>query len=712
MAMTKGRKSIFLLLLVLIGLTGCFEFRIPDINQAIVPPTMGVGPYEFYVTSQSINFDDLLSLAGDQLPLEDMREVFPEDLSGESDWFVYRYDMNETFNMDLGMSVDAVSSSISQSMILASYATQNISLSDPIEMQDLIDLSLLPDGAEVPVDSIEIEPDTSYMSFPMTRQRFATGTLEVTIDNDLECDLGAPISMLFYDSLTNTPITYPAGDSLKLEWTTPISPGSEATENASLVGIEFPKHVMVITQGYAAANGGDPDTLTVSPAMRTSSFNVTGAISNLEADLVEGDIESQNLNESSTLSFGDAVNQPGLSVEKVYLAPSHVSITINNTSSITGKMLLELASLDTSLNAGIQAFNTDSLAIPSEGTHTYYFPLNNASVDLSSDFEYSAFIHTPAQYTEIESDDEFEIEFAFYGTNPGDPIEIQSVDASFTDASFELAKASIEGFNLGEVFPSQFSGIELASVELTLDISSTITVPMTLDLELIGVKNAAADSTIISISQQITGVGGNPHIVIPNAADLINFMPDSMFFGGGISLSGSGNEELTQNVGVDIEVAVPLEFIINTPIEFPLPYIPLEKMDPLPDFLNDFTGMLTASVDNNFRFGVDLNVYAAHDTMYFNNPTYIDCVRTLAELELPVLDTTTQYLVLTKADYDFLAAAQDSNWLLLEATLNGRNDGQATTFVSTDSISVELFIRAEGTIAFDEIIPDTTGGDQ
>jgi len=73
---TKG-KSILLLLLVLIGVSGCFEFRIPEIGP-IVPPAVEFGPYEFYITSQSINFEDILEMAGDQISfLNDMREPYP-----------------------------------------------------------------------------------------------------------------------------------------------------------------------------------------------------------------------------------------------------------------------------------------------------------------------------------------------------------------------------------------------------------------------------------------------------------------------------------------------------------------------------------------------------------------------------------------------------------------------------------------------------------
>ena len=165
--MTKSRKSIVLLLLVLLGLSGCFEFRIPEIGT-IVPPKVSVGPYEFYVASMTITFDTLLSIIGDALPLEDFRETYPEDPSGETDWFVMRYSFNEEFPLDMGLEVDPVSSSISQSMEFVEFAMRNFDLSEPIELQDIItNIDLLPDGTPVPIDSLAIDPDTSYANFPM-----------------------------------------------------------------------------------------------------------------------------------------------------------------------------------------------------------------------------------------------------------------------------------------------------------------------------------------------------------------------------------------------------------------------------------------------------------------------------------------------------------------------------------------------------------------
>ena len=706
--MTKGRKSVILLLLVLIGLSGCFEFRIPEIPE-IIPPKVNLGPYEFYVTSMTVNFDTLLSFLGDELPLDDFRETYPGDPSGRADWFVMRDTFTTDFDLDMGMEVDAVSSSITQTMEFTEFETVSFALSEPIEMQDIIDLSLVPDGTPVPIDSVAIPPDTTYSHFPMHIQRFASGDLSVTINNDFQCYMGIPISMTFYDSLSGEIIEDGAGDTLRLLWDTHIAPGSSSMQSVSLAGVEFHESVMIITEAVLCGSGHDT-TLFSNDAMKTSSFSVTGSISNLVGDFVEGNLDGQSLVDSSTMDFGADLDDPNLSVDKVYLDTSHISIDIANTSTITGKILLELYSLDTSSDAGIQFFSTDSMDIPSDGSESYTFNLYNAAFDLTEDFKYKTYISIPDQYGQLEASDEFSVDFAFYGENPGDPIGIESVDATFNEMEYEFDDMTID-MNISEFIPEEFSGIEISTIDLSIDITSDITIPVTLDMNLIGIKNSGMDSIVLSISQQITGIGSDPHVVFDAAEDLINFMPDSLIFNGKVSLDGSGNMPLTQGMNIEGAFGVPFQFDITEPLSFSPGYMKM-GLDELPAFLDDFSGSLEAHVDNSFQFGVNFGIYAAADTIFFNNIAYADCVRTIAELTVPAMDTTTQQLVLTKEDYDFIAAREDSMYLLMDIELTGREDGQPTTFLTTDSVSLELFIQAEGTLDFTEFsLGDTTGTD-
>jgi len=708
--MIKSKKSVVLLLLVLIGLSGCFEFRLPEISP-IVPPKVEVGPYEFYVASMTITFDTLLNIIGDALPLDEFRETYPDDPSGETDWFVQRFSFNQDMPpLDMGLEVDAVSSSISQSMEFVEFSTRNFNLSEPIELQDVIDLSLLPDGTPVPIDSLVIDPDTSYANFPMDRQRFSSGTLSVTLQNDYQCYLGIPISITVYDSLTGAPIDDGTGDTLRLLWDTHVAPGESSEKQASLVGVEFPSTIMIITEGVICGSGHDT-VLTVSDEMKTSSFSASGSISGLVGDFVEGDLDPQVLNDTSVISFGDDLNDPNLSVDKVYLDISHVKISITNTSSVSGKMMLNLMSLDTSSVAGIQYFSTDSLVIPSENSAQYTFDLNTASIDLTSDFEYRTYINIPGQYGQLEASDEFEISFEFYGDTPGDPIGIESVDATFSNMEYVIDNASIDIGDMTEML-DQFGDIELSSIEMSVDINSSISIPMTLDLNLIGVKNGGADSLIISKTQQITGTGGNPHLVFTGAADLINFKPDSMIFNGSVLLDGSGNLALVQEISIDGDVVVPFEFVINEPITFPAQYSRFGLPDLFP-FLNDFTGSIKAAVDNTYQFGISFAMLTASDTNYFNNAAYEDCVKTFIELTIPALDTTTQTIVLTKEDYDYYVR-EDSLWMFMDIQMSGRTDGQPTTFLTTDYVIMDLTIEADGTLDLNELdfgSPDTTGND-
>jgi hypothetical protein len=691
-------------LIVLLGLTGCFEFRIPQIGT-IVPPKIEAGPYQFYLTSMTVNFDTMMTYLGDEFSLDDYREPYPDDPTGNADWFVLRDTFSTEFDLDMGMEADPVSHSISEKMEFVEFSTRTFSLSNPLTLADIIDFSLVPEGFTTPpIEDVAIPPDTSYVNFPMDRQRFASGTLEVTIQNDLACTLGDPLSVELYDSTTHNPILDPSNDPVGLYWTTPISSGSSSTETLSLAGVELPKHVMIIVNGVICGDG--PETLTNNEATRNSSFSVSGQIKNLVGEFVEGDLDPQALGDTSYIDFGDDLNTTEISVQQAILDTCNIEITISNTSNISGKVLLDVMSLDISENAGLQHFTTDSMTIPAGGSNTYSFNLPYAAVQLDQDFEYRTYINIPGQYGQLADSDEFGVDFDFYGKDPGDPIRVESVDATFNNATYVFENMSIDA-GIDDMIPEEFDDIELSQIELTLDILSDIDIPMYLEMDLIGKKNDSQDTIMLKINQQITGAGSDPQVVFDNAARLINFRPDSLIFSGNVRLNGAGNIPLTQQIAVDGIVGVPFQFEITSPLSFSPGYTSL-NLDSLPAFLDDFSGALQARINNSFQFGVDFLVRAAYDTLLFDNPSTGLMVRTLANISVPAMDTTTQTLVLTKEDYDFLAMAPDSAWIDMDIYLTGRSDGQPTTFLSTDSVTLSLSIMAEGALDFSAFGPDTS----
>ena len=691
-------------LIVLLGLTGCFEFRIPQIGP-IVPPKVEAGPYQFYLTSMTVNFDTLMSYLGDEFTLDDYREPYPDDPSGRADWFVLRDTFSTEFDLDMGMEADAISHSISQKMEFVEFSTRTFTLSNPFTLEEIIDFSLVPEGFTTPpIENIAIPSDTSFVTFPMDRQRFASGTMEVTIQNDLACTLGDPITVELFDSTTHSPILDQSSNPVGLFWTTPIPSGSSSTESLSLAGVELPMHVMIVVNGVICGDG--PETLTNNAATRNSSFSLSGQIKNLVGEFVEGDLDPQSLADTSFISFGDDLNTAEISVQQAILDTCNIVISISNTSNISGKVLLDVMSLDISESAGLQHFTTDSMTIPAGGSNTYSFNLNYAAVQLDDDFEYRTYINVPGQYGQLADNDEFGVDFDFYGKYPGDPIRVESVDATFNNASYVFEDMSIDA-GIGEMIPEEFESIELSQIDLSLDIDSDIDIPMYLDMDLIGKRNDSQDTVMLSVNQQITGPGSDPKIVFSNAEDLINFRPDSLIFSGSARLDGSGNIPLTQLIAVDGIVAVPFQFEITSPLSFSPGYTSL-SLDSLPAFLDDFSGSLQARVDNSFQFGVDFLVRAAYDTLYFENSAYAAQVRTLADISIPAMDTTTQTLVLTKEDYDFLALAPDSAWIAMDIYLTGRADQQPTTFLTTDSVTLSLNIMAEGTLDFSAFGPDTT----
>ncbi len=702
--MTKG-KNILFALVVLLSLSGCFEFRIPEIPDRIVPPRINAGPYEFFLTSMSVNFDTLLTYLGDDISLDEYRESYPGDPGGTTDWFVMRDTFSTTFDVDMSMKTEPVSSSVSKSMTFVEFSTRTFS-TPSISLAEIYPaITSVPEGLTTPpLEDIAFPPDTSYVNFPMDRQRFSSGTMTVTISNDLVCTLGDPVTIAVYDSTTQDPIYNDASQHVKLEWDQPIPPGQQVTEDISLAGAEFPKSIMIVVSGMICGDG--PETITNNAAARNSSFTVSGQLVSMVGEFVEGDLDPELISDTSNISFGDDLNDGEITVSRAYLDTCNLEITLSNTSNITGKILLNIMSLDTSKTAGVQYFSTDSMTIPTGGSTTFPYKLNNASVVLDDDFEYRTYIRIPGQYGQLTDTDEFSVSFDFYGKSDGDSIIVNSADAAFNDARYDFDEVSLD-MGLSDMFPEEFEDIELSDIELSIDIGSDIDIPMYLDLDLVGSKNDGADTIQLSIYQQITGSGGNDRIVFSDAARLVNFKPDQLTISGSILLDGAGNIPLAQTITVDGNVGVPMEFEITEPLAFSPEY---SKMKPakLPSFLDDFTGSLEAIVNNTFQFGVDVLVNAARDTNYFDNPVYSDSVRSLADISIPAMDTAQQELVLTKEDYDFLSGGRDSTWININVYLTGREDGQPTTFLSTDSVTLRLNIRADGTLDLSEFSSDTT----
>ncbi|MBW6458163.1 MAG: hypothetical protein K0B52_03270, partial [FCB group bacterium] len=108
-------KSVLFVVIALLGLSGCFEFRIPKIGP-IVPPKIEVGPYEFFLASMTVNFDTLVAFLGDESPFDDFREKYPDDPSGQADWFVIRDTFSTVFDLDMSMEADPITNTITQSM--------------------------------------------------------------------------------------------------------------------------------------------------------------------------------------------------------------------------------------------------------------------------------------------------------------------------------------------------------------------------------------------------------------------------------------------------------------------------------------------------------------------------------------------------------------------------------------------------------------------
>lgn len=703
----KFKTKFILLGMLVFTFFGCFNFEIPTIGD-IVGPKVTAGPYEFYLTTYTVNFDTLLTYVGEDslLDFESFREPYPID--PESDWFVLRDTFATDFDLDMSMGIEPIDQSVSYEIEIPIIHSIIFNVAAPISLGEIINVVAVPDGTPVPIDSVVIPSSTFYATIPMDELDFVSGDLSITITNQFGVDLGVPLEVTFFDSATGNVINDQFGNPLSMTWNTPIASGTSDTKSIDLAGVTFYKGLKVVVDGVINSNG--PDTLLVSDAMKAASFDVAGAITNILVDRVSGDIEAFSYEDSATVDLGTDLGYNDITLEKAYLDPCNISIQITNTSHATSKLVIEFPRIDTdSSTPSIDGFTTGDMNVPSNGSQTYNFSLPAAAIDLSEDFKYIYSVNSSAQNTIVENGDSIAIEFTLYGENSGDSLFVSKVAASFDNTRIPLDPMEIEGISF-DMLPEQFSGIELEALDLSMDFSIDMDIPATLNIKLSGVKNGGADSVNIDINQQITGAGGNSSITVPNAEDLINFKPDNIYFSGNITLDGSGDMNLEQTIAIEGALGIPFQFTIVEPIEFTPEYMRL-KLEELPDLVEDFSGSISADVSNGFQFGVEFGIFAARDTNYFNSPAFADSIRTVVDLDLTALDSSSLDITLDKELYDFFAESEDSVWVKMNIALKGRDDGEATTFLSTDSVSVSVILRAEGTLDLSTVL-DSTGGAQ
>ncbi|MBU0713065.1 hypothetical protein KJ762_12925 [bacterium] len=315
-------------------------------------------------------------------------------------------------------------------------------------------------------------------------------------------------------------------------------------------------------------------------------------------------------------------------------------------------------------------------------------PLNDYKLVIPlTDFTADQEIHYRSTVS-LPSDQEMTL---FIGNEIDVDVSLQNISFSSVAGYIDTVTINIDSVEQSiTALPEELNGINLNSVEITINFDSNIDVPVVLDLVIVSL-NANGDRAESVIRQNITE---NPLVVIPNASELINLKPDKIISYGTASVGGEGFVTTAQFVQGTMDILVPMSFEVAD--DAAIEIAPELMKDDIPDELEEIA--LYANLENQFEFNGFIRVLGAKDTLYFlaDSPIAPD---TIATFQL-IPDSSSQEVIFL--DESQFALFTDSLYIMTKIDLLSNTDNAGnpipTRLFKSDSLTIQIYSKIKGFI--------------
>ncbi|MCH7619931.1 MAG: hypothetical protein IH880_09235 [Candidatus Marinimicrobia bacterium] len=264
-----------------------------------------------------------------------------------------------------------------------------------------------------------------------------------------------------------------------------------------------------------------------------------------------------------------------------------------------------------------------------------------------------------------------------------DTLRFQRWKANF-DETIPTTETNIEDM------PEGFAGINLEDVQLFINLENSISVPMSLDLNILGTNSifgtsaelilrdakiespflfsTEPESTVIlfkkdstcvttSLKRECLSVGENDDIV-----DFFNILPDKIRISGEANLSGIGVVAIGQSMGGDYQLKVPFSFSLDSTVKFvpatlnTIAAFDEEQKEQIEK--NILYAIVESQLTNGFPLSGTLSLLISEDSTDFDaHPDSLE-VDTLLTLVLPDTDPENGIFIAFKRDSIFLDSSK------------------------------------------------------
>jgi hypothetical protein len=236
-----------------------------------------------------------------------------------------------------------------------------------------------------------------------------------------------------------------------------------------------------------------------------------------------------------------------------------------------------------------------------------------------------------------------------------------------------------------DALPEELDGFDFESVEMVLDFTSSIDLPVYLDLSITAYNDSNGDSVVKNVSQNIHA---DPSVQIPGASELINIRPDRIIARGSAevgNIDSVGTVSSEDSLSGVMSVRAPLMFIVDAgAVISPDPAELVKEGESLgiPDDIMDIAIIL--SIDNQWGFGADLSVLMAPDSVSLANGNVDTLISGFTfNPDASVTDT----LSLDEEAFELLN--RSPNWIQPQVRIVSSGD-QPVRFLSTDTLTITI----------------------
>ena len=393
-------------------------------------------------------------------------------------------------------------------------------------------------------------------------------------------------------------------------------------------------------------------------------------VSDLGFSTVRGFFSQDAMSDSNSISLDDSTI-----VHSAVLKSGDLSLTIDNSIGVVADVFFQInefyknsVSLDTSftISPGVSDIEIDlsgyNLILPSDVDTQKVNYISNIS--LPSDQEMTLSLSDSIAIT-------------VNMTN----MAFQSVTGQINPVTVEIdpVEQSIDAL------PEELDGFDFEDVEMVLDFTSSIDLPVYLDLLITAYNDTNGDSIVKNVTQNIHA---NPSVQIPDASSLINIRPDRIIARGSAQvgdLDSVGTVASDDSLSGVMNVRAPLMFIVDADaVISPDPVELVEQGDSLgiPDDIID--AALILKIDNQWEFGASVSVILGPDSLSIENGE-VDTLLSGFSFNPDVSIVDTIYL-----DQDaFQLLKRSPSWIQPQVSVISES-GAPVKFLSTDTLTITI----------------------